>query len=105
MSRAQVASSSGGMPMKERITRETTGWATSSTRSMRSRPRRPSSTPTVMARIASSWSAMRFGVKPRWKSAFSRSCFGGSIPMNIAWTSSSGMIDVAQRGDAALPDE
>ena len=46
----------------------------------------------MIARIASSCSAIRFGVKPRWKSALSRSCFGGSIPMNIAAISSSGMI-------------
>ena len=36
------------------------------------------------SRISSSWSAIRFGVKPRWNSALTRSCFGGSIPMNIA---------------------
>ena len=46
----------------------------------------------MIARIASSCSAIRFGVKPRWKSTFSRSCFGGSMPMNIACVSSSGMI-------------
>ena len=38
ISRAQIASSSGGMPMKLPITRETTGWATSVTRSHVSRP-------------------------------------------------------------------
>ena len=38
----------------------------------------------VISRISASCSAIRFGVKPRWKSALSRSCFGGSIPMNIA---------------------
>ena len=41
----------GGMPMKLPITRETTGWATSSTRSQVSRPASPSRTPTVIARI------------------------------------------------------
>ena len=46
----------------------------------------------MIARISSSCSAIRFGVKPRWKSALSRSCLGGSMPMNIAWISSSGMI-------------
>jgi hypothetical protein len=30
-------------------------------------------------------------VKPRWNSCFSRSCFGGSMPMNIALTSSTDM--------------
>jgi hypothetical protein len=49
----------------------------------------------VIARIASSWSAMRFGVKPAWNSALRRSCFGGSIPMNIACTSSTGNTPVA----------
>ena len=76
--------------MKLPITRETTGWATSATRSHVSRPSSPSSTRTVIARIASSWSAMRLGVKPRWNSAFSRSCLGGSMPMNIARASSIG---------------
>ncbi len=33
MRRAQMASSSGGIPMKLPITRDTTGWATSVTRS------------------------------------------------------------------------
>ena len=47
----------------------------------------------MIARIASSCSAMRFGVKPRWKSALMRSCLGGSIPMNIACISSSGRIE------------
>ncbi len=70
--------------MKLPITRETTGWATSVTRSHVSRSSSPSRTPTVIARIASSCSAIRLGVKPRWKSIFSRSCFGGSMPMNIA---------------------
>jgi hypothetical protein len=46
----------------------------------------------VIARISSSCSAIRFGVKPRWNRDFRRSCFGGSIPMNIAEMSSSGMI-------------
>jgi hypothetical protein len=78
--------------MKLPITRETTGWATSLTRSQVSRPSRRSQAPVVMARISSSCSAIRLGVKPRWKSALSRSCCGGSIPMNIAWVSSSGRI-------------
>ena len=75
--------------MKLPITRETTGWATSATRSHVSCPCSPSSTFTAMALIASSWSAIRLGVKPRWNSAFSRSCLGGSMPMNIACASSS----------------
>ena len=78
--------------MKLPITRDTTGCATSVTRSQVSRPSRPSSTLTAIARISSSCSAIRFGVKPRWKSAFSRSCFGGSMAMNIALWSSSGKI-------------
>ena len=45
ISRAQIASSSGGIPMNDPITRETTGCATSVTRSHVSRPARPSSTP------------------------------------------------------------
>ena len=45
----------------------------------------------MIARISSSCSAIRFG-EPRWNSALRRSCFGGSMPMNIAWMSSSGMI-------------
>ena len=53
------------------------------------------------ARIASSCSAIRFGVKPRWNSAFRRSCFGGSMPMNIACSSSSGRIAFVERRDAA----
>ena len=47
---------------------------------------------TVISRIVLSCSAIRLGVKPRWKSIFRRSCFGGSMPMNIALTSSTGMI-------------
>ena len=92
ISRAHGSSSSGGSPMKLPITRETTGCATSVTRSHVSRPSMRSSTWTTIERIASSWSAIRLGVKPRWKSALSRSCFGGSMPMNIAWMSSTGMI-------------
>ena len=42
--RPRPASSSSGMPMKLPITRETTGWATSATRSQVSRPSRRSST-------------------------------------------------------------
>ena len=92
ISRAQISSSSGGIPMKLPITRDTTGCATSMTRSQASRPARRSSTPTVIARISSSCSAIRLGVKPRWKSALSRSCLGGSMPMNIAEIRSTGMI-------------
>ena len=76
--------------MKLPITLETTGWATSVTRSHDSRSPSWSRTSRVISLMASSCSAMRFGVKPRWKSAFSRSCFGGSMPMNIAVVSSSG---------------
>ncbi len=93
ISRAQIASSSGGIPMNEPITRETTGCATSVTRSHVSRPARPSSTPAVIARISSSCCAIRRGVKPAWKSALRRSCLGGSIPMNIARESSSGSTE------------
>ena len=78
--------------MKLPITRETTGWATSVTRSHVSVTSSRSSTPAVIARIASSCWAIRFGVNPRWNSAFSRSCLGGSMPMNIARMRSSGMI-------------
>ena len=46
--------------------------------------------PTVIARISSSWAAIRFGVKPAWKSCLSRSCLGGSMPMNIARSNSIG---------------
>ena len=46
--------------------------------------------PTTISRIGSSWAAMRFGVKPAWNSALSRSCLGGSMPMNIARASSIG---------------
>ena len=76
--------------MKLPITRATTGWATSVTRSQRSRPSRRSSTSLTISRIRSSWSAIRFGVKPAWKSALTRSCLGGSMPMNIARESSIG---------------
>ena len=95
MSRAQSASSSGGTPMKLWMTRETTGCATSVTRSHSSRPSRRSIASTVIRLIASWCSAIRLGVKPRWKSILSRSCFGGSMPMNIARMSSSGMIPTA----------
>ena len=80
--------------MKLPITRETAGWATSVTRSQVSRPSSRSRTSTTISRIASSWSAIRFGVKPAWKSALIRSCLGGSMPMNIARISSSGKIAV-----------
>ena len=93
MIRAHSSSSSGSVPMKLPITRETTGCATSGTRSQVSRPSSRSSTPTVISRIGSSWSAIRFGVKPRWKSCLRRSCLGGSMPMNIDWISSSGRIE------------
>src|SRR3954454_20575089 len=36
---------------------------------------------------------MRLGVNPFWKSCLTRSCLGGSIPMNIARESSIGKID------------
>jgi hypothetical protein len=93
ISRAQIASSSGAVPMNEPMTRATTGWATSPTRSHSSRPSRRSSTALVISRIAGSCSLMRLGVNPRWKSALSRSCLGGSIPMNIAWPSSRGRME------------
>ncbi len=102
---AQASSSSGVVPMKLPITRVTTGWATSGTRSQVSRPSRRSSTPTVISRIWSSWSAIRFGVKPRWKSCFRRSCLGGSIPMNIAWTSSSGRTEWVSAVMPPISDE
>ena len=76
--------------MKLPITRETTGWATSVTRSQLSRPSSRSSTSTTIARIAGSWAAIRLGVKPAWKSIFRRSCRGGSMPMNIERISLSG---------------
>ena len=77
--------------MKLPITRETTGWAMSSTTSQVSRPSSRSSTRTAIARISSSCWAIRFGVNPRWNSALRRSCFGGSIAMNIDVISSSGI--------------
>ncbi len=83
--------------MKLPITRETTGWATSETRSHLSRPSSLSRTSRTIALIASSWAAIRFGVKPAWNSALTRSCWGGSMPMNIARVSSSGkamLVDV-----------
>ncbi len=93
ISRAQISSSAGGMPMKLPITRETTGWATSVTRSQVSRSPRRSRTRVTISRIAGSCSAIRRGVNPRWNSCLSRSCLGGSMPMNIARVSSSGMIE------------
>ena len=78
--------------MKLPITRETTGWATSATRSQVSRPSSRSSTPLTMSLIRGSWAAIRFGVNPAWKSIFSRSCLGGSMPMNIARISSIGKM-------------
>ena len=87
---AQASSSDSGIPMKLPITRETTGWATSVTRSHPPRSATPSRTRSAIALISSSCSAIRFGVKPRWKSILIRSCLGGSMPMNIACTSSSG---------------
>ncbi len=76
--------------MKLPITRETAGWATSATRSQVSRPSIRSRTSVTISRISSSWAAIRFGVKPAWKSALRRSCLGGSMPMNIARLSSIG---------------
>ena len=76
--------------MKLPITRATTGWATSLTRSRLSRPSRRSSTSATISRIRCSWSAIRLGVNPAWKSALTRSCLGGSMPMNIARESSIG---------------
>ena len=90
ISAAQIASSSSGIPMKLPITRETTGWATSLTRSQVSRCATPSSTRHTSARISSWWSAIRLGVNPAWNSAFRRSCLGGSMPMNMARVSSIG---------------
>ena len=40
------------------------------------------------------WLAIRRGVNPAWNSIFRRSCFGGSMPMNIARMSSSGNTSV-----------
>ena len=99
---AQTSSSSGGIPMKLPITRETTGCATSVTRSQVSRPSSRSSTSTAIARISSSCAAIRLGVKPAWNSALMRSCLGGSIPMNIARVSSSGNTSLTRRDAAAL---
>ncbi len=79
--------------MKLPITLETTGWATSLTRSHVSRPSRPSSVWRTISLIASSWAAIRFGVKPAWKRALTRSCLGGSMPMNIALASSTGKTE------------
>ena len=52
MSLAQISSSSWATPMKLPITRATTGWATSLTRSACSRPSRRPSTSSVISRIA-----------------------------------------------------
>ncbi len=94
ISRAQIASSSSGIPMKLPITRETAGWATSVTRSHVSRPSRRSRTSVTILRIAGSWAAIRRGVKAVWNSILSRSCLGGSMPMNIARISSIGNTSV-----------
>ena len=91
--------------MKLPITRATTGCATSVTRSAVSRPSSRESTSIVIARIASSCSAIRFGVNPRWKSALIRSCLGGSIPMNIACCSSSGRIAFFSAVKPPISDE
>ena len=80
--------------MKLPITRETAGWATSVTRSHVSRPSSRSSTSTTIARIAGSCPAIRLGVNPAWNSFLSRSCLGGSMPMNIARMSSIGNTSV-----------
>ncbi len=82
--------------MKLPITRATTGWATSLTRSACSRPSRRPSTSSVISRIRCSWSAIRRGVNPAWKRAFRRSCLGGSMPMNIARASSIGKPPAAR---------
>jgi hypothetical protein len=79
--------------MKLPITRETAGWATSLTRSQVSRPSSRLSTSTTIVRISSSCAAIRFGVKPAWKSFLTRSCLGGSWPMNIALVSSCGSTE------------
>ena len=94
ISRAQIASSWTGIPMKLPITRETIGWATSITRSHSSRPSIRSSTPVTIFRILGSWAAIRRGVNPAWNSIFRRSCLGGSMPMNIACISSSGNASI-----------
>ncbi len=80
--------------MKLPITRETTGWATSVTRSQVSRPSRRSSTSRTIVRISSSCAAIRRGVNPAWKSFLMRSCLGGSMPMNIARINSIGNTSV-----------
>ena len=80
--------------MKLPITRDTAGWATSETRSQVSRPSRRPSTSITILRIAGSCAAIRLGVNPAWNSIFKRSCFGGSMPMNIARSSSSGKPSV-----------
>ena len=78
--------------MKLPMTRETTGWATSVTRSHVSRPsRRVQDAGRDRADLVLVLGDPLRG-EPRWNRDFRRSCFGGSIPMNIAEMSSSGMI-------------
>jgi hypothetical protein len=77
ISRAQIASSSGGMPMNDPMTRETDRLGDVETEVGRSRALEPSRTRVVIARISSSCSAMRFGVNPRWKSALSGRAWAG----------------------------
>ncbi len=76
--------------MKLPMTLATTGCATSVTRSQVSWPSSASITRQVISRIASSCCAIAFGVNARWNSALTRSCFGGSIPMNMRWIRSTG---------------
>ena len=84
-------SSSSGVPMNEPITRETTGPATSLTSSHSPRAATRSRTPLTIARIRSSCSPIRFGVKPRWNSALIRSWRGGSIEIICCCWASSGI--------------
>ena len=85
------SSSDSGVPMKEPITRETTGAATSLTSSTSSWPSTRSRTRLTIPRMRSSCSAIRFGVKPRWKRALIRSCRGGSIEIICCCWPSSGI--------------
>ena len=79
--------------MKLPITRETDRLGDVADQVAASRGPRGGRAPSIaISRIRSSWSAIRFGVKPLWKSALRRSCFGGSMPMNIARASSIGKV-------------
>jgi len=69
--------------MKRPITREATGRAMSWTTSQVG-PESRSSAWLTISLIASSWAAIRFGVKADWKIALMRSWRGGSIAMNMA---------------------